>query len=515
VALSVALCAVIGGTAAAEARAAAQPWEPVPAPWTGPGSIRDLQAFGVAGLAAAGDGGRIGISRDGGHSWTVVVPPGHDATVFNAIAASASGQGVVASGGLLLVTSDGGTTWQPASYVGPGPEAAINDVALRGSHAVAVGDGGVIMESDDGGATWTKAESPVTSSITCVALTGDGIAIAGSVAGDILVSAAGAWQVAAVAANPVTSVAAVTAPIWNDGRPDLLAATGTGFLGSDDALQFRGVPGFPGPVPHPWPLAAWVGVPDSMLLLSGAGEAGFLTPATGIWTPGATGLSLATRAAAPGGQSVAYLLGSDGRILRTLSAGRSPAEAGLSRAQVVTGGRTRLTATVRVGAPGTLTLRRRVPGRAWQTARAISWQASDWGRRIRLDATPALTQQFKLEFRYAGATTEISPVVQVDVRPRITTARSRITLRVGDVYHFAGSVSPALTGERVGLFTDRGGSWRPVSLQASVSLRRGRTWSSRSFGTPAAETYHLRAHLSRTQSHAEAWSRVVTVSISR
>ena len=97
--------------------------------------------------------------------------------------------------------------------------------------------------------------------------------------------------------------------------------------------------------------------------------------------------------------------------------------------------------------------------------------------------------------------------------PRITTARSRYDLRTGAVFRFSGSVSPQLSGERVELFTDRGGSWRPVSLQRSVALRDGRTWTSRQFGTPKAETYHLRAHLPRTRTHAEAWSRIVTVTI--
>jgi hypothetical protein len=50
-------------------------------------------------------------------------------------------------------------------------------------------------------------------------------------------------------------------------------------------------------------------------------------------------------------------------------------------------------------------------------------------------------------------------------------------------------------------------------MQGSVKLRDGRTWTSRRFGTPKAETYHLRAHLPRTRAHAEAWSRVVTVTI--
>ena len=95
--------------------------------------------------------------------------------------------------------------------------------------------------------------------------------------------------------------------------------------------------------------------------------------------------------------------------------------------------------------------------------------------------------------------------------PRVTAARKHYDLRVGDVFRFSGSVSPQLTDERVELLTDRGGGWRPVALQPSVALSSGHTWTSRKFGTPKAETYHLRAHLARTARHAEAWSGIVIV----
>jgi hypothetical protein len=65
----------------------------------------------------------------------------------------------------------------------------------------------------------------------------------------------------------------------------------------------------------------------------------------------------------------------------------------------------------------------------------------------------------------------------------------------------------------VELLTDRGGKWRPISLQTAVKLVEGRTWTSRPFGTPTRETYRLRAHLKGTSKHAEAWSRIVTVTI--
>ena len=510
-ALAVCLAVLCGGTASAGA--ATSPWSPVAPPWGAPWAINDVYAFGAAQLAAAGDGGHIGVSRDGGRSWSVVVPGGLEATAFTAIALGASGRGVVASGGLLLVTEDGGRTWGTPSYIGPRAGAAINDVALRGSVAVAVGDDGVLMSSGDAGATWRKLASPTPSPITSVAIAGDGTAVAGTAAGEILVGAAGVWALAGAVAGPVTTVAASTDPVWGDGRPDLFATTGSDVLGSDDALTFTSLPGLPDLSSQPWPSLAWAGVPERSLLIAGGLNAGFFQPLGQSWLPGPTGLAGTARAVAPGGQSVAYVLGTDGRLISTMSAGREPATVRLSRTPIVVGASTRLTATVRVGAPGVVVLRQRVPGRPWQTARTATWTSGDWNRSLSFLLKPSLTHDYRLEFKYGEATVELASAVQVVFKPKIATTRSGFALRVGDVYRFSGSVTPALRGERVGLFTDRGGSWRPVSLQSSVTLRDGRTWTSRQFGTPKAETYHLKAHLPHTRAHGEAWSRIVTVTI--
>jgi len=510
-ALAISLALLGVGTASADA--ATKPWSPVPPPWDASWAINDVYAFGATRLAAAGDGGHIGVTRDGGRSWSVVVPGGLEATAFTAIAVGTSGRGVVASGGLLLVTDDGGSTWRTPSYIGPGPGATINDVALRGSLAVAVGDDGVIMSSGDAGATWRKLASPTLNPITSVAIAGDGTAVAGSAAGEILVGAADVWALAGAVAGPVTGVAASTDPVWSDGQPDLFAATGNDVLGSDDALTFASLPGLPDLSSQPWPSLAWAGVPERSLLVAGAQNAGFFEPLSQLWLPGPTGLGGTARAVAPGGQSVAYLLATDGRLVRTLSAGREPASVGLSNTRILVGASTRLTATVRVGAPGVVLLRSRVPGRPWGTARTASWTSGDWNRSLSFLLTPSLTREYRLEFKYGESTVQLAPAAQVVVAPKIGTTRSRFDLHVGAVYRFAGTVTPALPGEQVGLFTDRGGSWRPVSLQGSVKLRDGRTWTSRQFGAPKAETYHLRAHLPSTRIHGEAWSRIVTVSI--
>ena len=503
------LACLVAGAAPARAAGPAV-WAPVATPNGASWAVHDVTAFGKTGLALAGDG-HVAVSKDAGHTWKVVVPKGYGSTAFTAVAFTSAGHGVIASGGLLLVTADWGATWTPPAYAGAGPSAAVADVAMRGTRAVAVGSAGMIFASADSGATWQAEASPVAAALTCVALAGDGTAVAGTVAGEILVRTA-SWADAGPAGAPVTGVAAAPTPAWGDGQPDLFAATGSDVLGSDDRAAFASLPGLPDLSSGSWPAVVWAGHPDRALLLAGAPQAGFFGSA-GAWVSADTGLDGLVAASAPGGQSAAYLLDAGGVLVRTLSAGRTPATATLSKTRVVTGSSTRFSATVRVAAPGTVSLLSRIPGRSWTTERTVAWAASDWQRTLRFGLAPALSHDYRLDFKYGGTVTQLTPVLQVTAVPRVTAARKRYDLRVGSVFRFSGTVSPQLNGERVELLTDRGGGWRPVSLQPSVRLSSGRTWTSRQFGTPKAETYHLRAHLARTARHAEAWSGIVTVAI--
>ncbi len=504
-----------GAAGASAAAATIPPWSPFVPGGGDSWAVYDAYAFGSTSLAAVGDDGHIAVTRDAGGTWKVVVPAGHATTAFTAVALGTSGYGAVASGGLLLVTSDVGETWGAPRFLGPGPGAAINDIALQGSRFIAVGDDGMIIGSDDSGATWKREGSPTDSALTSVAIAGDGTAVAGSAAGEILVDDGGGFVVAGTASGPVTSVAAAPDPVWGDGAPDLIAASSGDVLGSDDALTFATLPGLPAPTTQPWSTVAWSGVPDGSLLIAGAQRAGYFEMLTHDWVSGTSGLGAARRAVAPAGQSVAYLLGADGSLARTLSAGREPAAATLGRSRIVVGQTTRLTATVRVGAPGKVLLRGRNPGRGWITQRTIAWTPADWSRRLLLDLDPRLTREYDLTFQYSGTSAQLTTPLRLVVAPKVKTTRSRYDLRVGSVYRFSGSVTPRLNGERVELYTDRGGSWRPISRQRSVKLLKGRTWKSRLFGTPKAETYRLRARIRSTSKHGGAWSRTVTVSIRR
>ena len=138
----------------------------------------------------------------------------------------------------------------------------------------------MIYDSDDAGATWRRVDSPTDAALTSVAIAGGGTAVAGSSAGEILVGTAGDWTVAGTAAGPVRAVAASPDPVWGDGQPDLVAATGADVLGSDDALAFATLPGLPAPGAQPWSAVAWSGVPARSLLIAGV-SAGRLLPDRG------------------------------------------------------------------------------------------------------------------------------------------------------------------------------------------------------------------------------------------
>ena len=99
--------------AAAERRGRRSP-TPAGASW----AVHDVTCVGSLSLALAGDG-HVAVSRDAGQTWKTTVPSGHAGTAFTAVAFATGGRGVLASGGLLLVTTDWGATWAPPAYVGP------------------------------------------------------------------------------------------------------------------------------------------------------------------------------------------------------------------------------------------------------------------------------------------------------------------------------------------------------------------------------------------------------------
>lgn len=115
-------------------------WTPRAVPFGKGGQIQDLACAGPV-CVAAGTGGGVVVSSDGGVSWTPQ-PSGTQAGLEAVVFADAK-KGWAVGKGVLLATTDGGASWQAK----PG--------AQRG---VAVMLGGQIVRTQDGGVTW-KADA--------------------------------------------------------------------------------------------------------------------------------------------------------------------------------------------------------------------------------------------------------------------------------------------------------------------------------------------------------------------
>jgi photosystem II stability/assembly factor-like uncharacterized protein len=104
---------------------------------------------------AAGEGGAIAHTVDGGQTWTW--QDGRTSISLRAIRFGTAMLGlVVGDEGTLAVTHDGGSTWRTVS--------PLTAVSLRGAAVaadagvmVAVGDGGVVLRSSDRGDSWTQS----------------------------------------------------------------------------------------------------------------------------------------------------------------------------------------------------------------------------------------------------------------------------------------------------------------------------------------------------------------------
>lgn len=139
---------------------------PVPSGQT----LQDIATWDATRAVAVGNDGVILVSADGGASWQQVadVPRSEVANKLTRIETGADGI-AIASGemGALLMTRDYGATW---SRLRDEEDLAWNDVALIGaSRVVVVGEFGRILTSDDGGASWTETPAPVASSLMAVA----------------------------------------------------------------------------------------------------------------------------------------------------------------------------------------------------------------------------------------------------------------------------------------------------------------------------------------------------------
>ena len=164
-------------------------------------SLQDLALWDAQRAIAVGNDGIVLVTRDGGQSWQKIdgVPRSEVANKLTRVRVAADGR-AIATGemGALLESKDHGMSW---SRLRDEEDTAWNDVALLpGGHLVVVGEFGRILRSLDGGASWQEVSSPVESSLMGVAFRNaqDGVAV--GLEGVVLVSRDGgaSWTRSAI-----------------------------------------------------------------------------------------------------------------------------------------------------------------------------------------------------------------------------------------------------------------------------------------------------------------------------
>lgn len=164
-------------------------------------TLQDIATWDATRAVAVGNDGVILISADGGASWQQVadVPRSGVANKLTRVETAAGGI-AVASGemGALLMTRDYGASW---SRLRDEEDLAWNDVAFAGgSRIVVVGEFGRILVSEDGGRSWTEPPAPVGSSLMAVAFRDASHGVAVGLEGVVVETRDGghSWQAAEV-----------------------------------------------------------------------------------------------------------------------------------------------------------------------------------------------------------------------------------------------------------------------------------------------------------------------------
>ena len=150
-------------------------------------------------------------TADGGKTWTRVqlpTPAGQKRADLNLLQVFEGGGGrlfISAEQGAVLASADGGATWR---YQATGGAASLwAGTAGEGASAIVAGLRGKVFRSGDGGASWQAVAAPVEASVTHLAREGATL-WASTVSGAVLRSTDDGrhWQVAQRYPSPVTAI---------------------------------------------------------------------------------------------------------------------------------------------------------------------------------------------------------------------------------------------------------------------------------------------------------------------
>jgi photosystem II stability/assembly factor-like uncharacterized protein len=530
-ALAVALM-VLGGLLTPSVATAFDGWTTLPAPLPTTPLLEAVGTFGDTGLVVAGAGAAVAVSNDGGVKWTDISARGLTSATLSGVAFTDAQHGVVVgrSGTILVGAPDklGAFAWnaatRPADVTGD-----LRDVALSGTVGYAVGVGGVILKTADGGATWTHESAPTTADLNAVAVSADGsVAAAVGAQGTLLVNQTGSWEArdtgtTAELIDVALPAAATAGTVYCCSGVQVWSYQGTGPLTLLPAL----------PLPIDGSISALVLVESGAAsrLVAGGRDGWMAGIATGgtAWEmqTGAALSNVTALSAAGNGVCYATITGGavfGGRVERGLNAGwtyglpltATPADSSSGFAAVVTIGQSvSLSGSTTIPAPGVMLLEARAAtATKWRTVSSGALGATS----LNVSRTPVVTSVYRLRFLFAGRTAATGQEIRVGVRNKVKVSSASISLSLGKVYRVSGSVSPAKSGGVVEVWTDRAGnhklgSWHRISQGGYVDLVKGTTFTTRSFGTPVRETYHLKILMRADTGHLNGWSPVITVTV--
>ncbi|MFO1272779.1 MAG: sialidase [Rubrivivax sp.] len=195
-------------------------------------------------LWAAGHGGVILFSPDGGENWTVAAGKADGPDVLLSIRVEADGRGLAVGGfGIAHASADGGKTWKPVTLLeGEAGEKHLNRILVTkaGSWLVAA-EGGNVLRSNGQGAVadmkWAAVKTPYAGSLWSGVQLSGGALVVGGMRGNVVRSTddGASWS-----HQPVPEAGSFTgATVLPDGRPLLVGVDGTVVLGDAAGEKFR------------------------------------------------------------------------------------------------------------------------------------------------------------------------------------------------------------------------------------------------------------------------------------
>lgn len=157
--------------------------------------LQGIAAWDAKRAVVVGNDGVVLVTGDGGQSWQAAPAPRSEVS-NKLMRVRAVGDGIawaVGEMGALFRTVDGGRSWTRQR---PEEDIGWYDVAFRGRLGWVVGEFGRVLVTADGGETWDEVESPVESSLSAVAFRDDANGIAVGLDGVLLASQDGgqSWR---------------------------------------------------------------------------------------------------------------------------------------------------------------------------------------------------------------------------------------------------------------------------------------------------------------------------------